>query len=72
MDFQISLMSFTCFVLVNDKAVLDSKRAFVALSLFNMLRFPMSIMPNVISDILQVSYIIQMFVDSFVKVFRYD
>ncbi|CAB3223734.1 unnamed protein product [Arctia plantaginis] len=52
----ISLMSFTCFVLVNDKAVLDSKRAFVALSLFNMLRFPMSILPNVISDIVQ-SYV---------------
>lgn len=47
-------MSFTCFVLVNDTEVLDSKRAFVALSLFNILRFPMSMLPNVISDIIQV------------------
>ncbi|KAH9635556.1 hypothetical protein HF086_003170 [Spodoptera exigua] len=51
--FLVSLMSFTCFVLVNDTEVLDSKRAFVALSLFNILRFPMFMLPNVISDIIQ-------------------
>ncbi|KAJ8721589.1 hypothetical protein PYW07_002364 [Mythimna separata] len=51
--FLVSLMSFTCFVLVNDTEVLDSKRAFVALSLFNILRFPMSMLPNVISDVIQ-------------------
>ncbi|XP_026732665.1 multidrug resistance-associated protein 1-like isoform X2 [Trichoplusia ni] len=51
--FLVSLMSFTCFVLVNDKEVLDSQRAFVALSLFNILRFPMSMLPNVIADIIQ-------------------
>ncbi|XP_035434176.2 multidrug resistance-associated protein 1 [Spodoptera frugiperda] len=51
--FLVSLMSFTCFVLVNDTEVLDSKRAFVALSLFNILRFPMFMLPTVISDIIQ-------------------
>lgn len=49
-------MSFGCFVLVNDTEVLDSKRAFVALSLFNILRFPLSMLPNVISNVVQVSY----------------
>lgn len=48
-------MSFGCFVLVNDTEVLDSKRAFVALSLFNILRFPLSMLPNVISNLVQVS-----------------
>ncbi|XP_063893502.1 multidrug resistance-associated protein 1 [Helicoverpa armigera] len=51
--FLVSLMSFTCYVLVNDTEVLDSKKAFVALSLFNILRFPMFMLPNVISDIIQ-------------------
>lgn len=49
-------MSFGCFVLVNDTEVLDSKRAFVALSLFNILRFPLSMLPNVISNVVQVSF----------------
>ncbi|XP_061382593.1 multidrug resistance-associated protein 1 isoform X5 [Danaus plexippus] len=53
--FLVSLMSFGCFVLVNDKEVLDSKRAFVALSLFNILRFPLSMLPNVISNVVQTS-----------------
>ncbi|XP_023935367.1 multidrug resistance-associated protein 1 isoform X2 [Bicyclus anynana] len=51
--FLVSLMSFGCFVLVNDHEVLDSKRAFVALSLFNILRFPLSMLPNVISNVVQ-------------------
>ncbi|XP_022835137.1 multidrug resistance-associated protein 1 isoform X2 [Spodoptera litura] len=53
--FLVSLMSFGCFVLVNDTEVLDSKRAFVALSLFNILRFPLSMLPNVISNVVQTS-----------------
>lgn len=51
--FLVSLMSFTCFVLVNDTEVLDSKKAFVALALFNILRFPMSMLPNVITQTIQ-------------------
>ncbi|XP_072938928.1 multidrug resistance-associated protein 1 isoform X2 [Epargyreus clarus] len=53
--FLVSLMSFGCFVLVNDTKVLDSKTAFVALSLFNILRFPLSMLPNVISNVVQTS-----------------
>ncbi|CAH0714288.1 unnamed protein product, partial [Brenthis ino] len=53
--FLVSLMSFGCFVLVNDTEVLDAKRAFVALSLFNILRFPLSMLPNVISNVVQTS-----------------
>ncbi|KAL4706573.1 hypothetical protein ACJJTC_015771, partial [Scirpophaga incertulas] len=53
--FLVSLMSFGCFVLVNDSKALDAKTAFVALSLFNILRFPLSMLPNVISNIVQTS-----------------
>ncbi|XP_028034266.1 multidrug resistance-associated protein 1 isoform X2 [Bombyx mandarina] len=53
--FLVSLMSFGCFVLVNDKETLDSEKAFVALSLFNILRFPLSMLPNVISNVVQTS-----------------
>nr|UEO57355.1 ABCC1 [Conogethes punctiferalis] len=53
--FLVSLMSFGCFVLVNDTEGLDSKRAFVSLSLFNILRFPLSMLPNVISNVVQTS-----------------
>ncbi|CAH0750174.1 unnamed protein product [Diatraea saccharalis] len=53
--FLVSLMSFGCFVLVNDTKVLDAKTAFVALSLFNILRFPLSMLPNVISNVVQTS-----------------
>ncbi|XP_075974899.1 multidrug resistance-associated protein 1-like isoform X2 [Anticarsia gemmatalis] len=49
----VSMMSFACFVLVNDKEVLDSQRVFVALSLFNILRFPMSMLPHVLSNVVQ-------------------
>ncbi|XP_063822466.1 multidrug resistance-associated protein 1 isoform X1 [Ostrinia nubilalis] len=51
--FLVSLMSFGCFVLVNDTRALDAKTAFVALSLFNILRFPLSMLPNVISNVVQ-------------------
>lgn len=50
-------MSFGCFVLVSENNVLDSQKAFVALSLFNILRFPLSMLPNVISNLVQVSWI---------------
>ncbi|CAB3223730.1 unnamed protein product [Arctia plantaginis] len=49
----VSLMSFACYVLVNDTEVLDAKKTFVALSLFNVLRWPMTFLPNVISNGIQ-------------------
>lgn len=48
-------MSFACFVLIDENNVLDAKTAFVALSLFNILRLPLSLLPTLISDAIQVS-----------------
>lgn len=50
-------MSFTCFVLISDDNVLDAKTAFVSLSLFNILRFPLSMLPMMITNMVQVSKI---------------
>ncbi|XP_012540485.1 multidrug resistance-associated protein 1 isoform X3 [Monomorium pharaonis] len=51
--FLVSLVSFTTYVLIDDKNVLTSKIAFVSLSLFNILRFPLSMLPMMIGNIVQ-------------------
>ncbi|KAJ8673709.1 hypothetical protein QAD02_004971 [Eretmocerus hayati] len=53
--FMVSLVSFATFVLIDDNNVLDSKTAFVSLSLFNILRFPLSMLPMMISNVVQAS-----------------
>lgn len=48
-------MSFATYVLVDEKNVLDANKAYVSISLFNILRFPLSMLPMMISNIVQVS-----------------
>ena len=52
--FKVALATFGTFVATSDEP-LTAERAFVALSLFNVLRFPMSTLPNLISNIVQAS-----------------
>ncbi len=52
--FVVSLVSFATFVLVDENNVLDSQKAFVSLSLFNILRFPLSMLPMMIASMVQV------------------
>lgn len=52
---QVSLVSFTTYVLIDERNVLNSTIAFVSLSLFNILRFPLSMLPMMIGNIVQVS-----------------
>lgn len=52
---QVSLASFAVYVLVDQNNVLDAQKAFTAISLFNVLRFPMSMLPLVLSSLVQVS-----------------
>lgn len=47
-------MSFATYVLLDEKNILDSEKAFVSLSLFNILRFPLSMLPMMISNLVQV------------------
>lgn len=48
------MVTFAVFLLSNTRNILDAEKAFVSLSLFNILRFPMSMLPQVISNIVQV------------------
>ena len=53
---QVCLASFTTYVLVDpENNVLDSRRAFVALALFNALRFPLSMLPMITISAVQVT-----------------
>uniref|UniRef100_A0A4Y0AUR7 ABC-type glutathione-S-conjugate transporter n=1 Tax=Anopheles funestus TaxID=62324 RepID=A0A4Y0AUR7_ANOFN len=53
--FLVSLVTFATYVLVDEKNVLNASTAFVSLSLFNILRFPLSMLPMLISNMVQTS-----------------
>ncbi|XP_064415228.1 multidrug resistance-associated protein 1 isoform X2 [Latimeria chalumnae] len=53
--FLVALSTFTVYVLVDENNVLDAQKAFVSLALFNILRFPLNMLPMVISSIVQAS-----------------
>ncbi|XP_072337955.1 multidrug resistance-associated protein 1 isoform X3 [Scyliorhinus torazame] len=51
--FLVALSTFAVYVLVDEKNVLDAQKAFVSLALFNILRFPLNMLPMVISSLVQ-------------------
>uniref|UniRef100_A0A672VBM3 ATP binding cassette subfamily C member 3 n=1 Tax=Strigops habroptila TaxID=2489341 RepID=A0A672VBM3_STRHB len=53
--FLVALTTFAVYVSVDEKNILDAEKAFVSLSLFNILKFPLSMLPQVISYIVQTS-----------------
>ena len=53
----ISIVSFASFILIDENNVLDANKAFVSLSLINILRTPMAVIPNNISSLINVSFI---------------
>ncbi|NXA36024.1 MRP3 protein, partial [Eudromia elegans] len=53
--FLVALTTFAVYVSVDENNILDAQKAFVSLSLFNILRFPLSMLPQVISNIVQTS-----------------
>ncbi|KAJ1130883.1 hypothetical protein NDU88_009227 [Pleurodeles waltl] len=53
--FLVALTTFAVYVSVDEKNILDAEKAFVSLSLFNILRFPLNMLPQVISNIAQSS-----------------
>ncbi|XP_068238012.1 multidrug resistance-associated protein 1-like isoform X2 [Palaemon carinicauda] len=53
--FLVSLATFATYVNISDENVLDAKTAFVSLSLFNLLRFPIAMLPMLISSLVQAS-----------------
>ncbi|XP_008584452.1 PREDICTED: multidrug resistance-associated protein 1 [Galeopterus variegatus] len=53
--FLVALCTFAVYVTVDKNNILDAQKAFVSLALFNILRFPLNILPMVISSIVQAS-----------------
>lgn len=53
--FMVALTTFAVYVTVDKNNILDAEKAFVSLSLFNILRFPLNMLPQVISSIVQAS-----------------
>lgn len=51
----MSLVTFATYVLIDENNVLDATKAFVSLSLFNTLRFPLTMLPMLITNMVQVS-----------------
>ncbi|KAM4662137.1 ATP-binding cassette sub-family C member 3 [Discoglossus pictus] len=53
--FLVALTTFAVYVTTDEKNILDAETAFVSLSLFNILRFPLNMLPQVISNLAQAS-----------------
>ena len=53
--FQVSVTTFAVYVLSSEDNILDAQKAFVSLSLFNILKFPLSMLPQLIASLVQVS-----------------
>ncbi|NXT66261.1 MRP1 protein, partial [Chaetops frenatus] len=53
--FLVALSTFAVFVTVDKNGILDAQKAFVSLALFNILRFPLNMLPMVISNIVEAS-----------------
>jgi len=56
--FFVSLVTFGTYVLSSPEHTLDAEKAFTALALFKILRFPLSNFPSTISSMVQVSKIV--------------
>ena len=53
--FQVAIASFATYILMSSKNVLDSQKAFVSLSIFNILRRPLAFFPQLITSTMMVS-----------------
>lgn len=49
------MVTFAVYVMVDETNVLDAQKAFTSISLFNVLRFPLTMLPLVLSSLVQVS-----------------
>lgn len=52
--FQVSVITFSVYTLVDSNNILDAQKAFTSITVFNILRFPLSMLPMVITSMLQV------------------
>lgn len=53
--FLVSFIAFAIYVLVSDENVLTAQRTFYSLSLFQIIRFPLVMLPNLVTMLIMVS-----------------
>lgn len=53
--FLVSFITFAIYVAIDKDNVLTAQKAFVSLALFNILRFPLTMLPNLVTSIIMVS-----------------
>lgn len=53
LPFIVALSSFATFVLIDERNVLDANKVFVSLSLFNIIRIPLAVLPMLITNLSQ-------------------
>jgi ATP-binding cassette subfamily C (CFTR/MRP) protein 1 len=56
LKFKVTLVSFATYLYIDKNNKLDARTAFVCVTLFNILRFPLSILPMVISNLIEVVF----------------
>jgi hypothetical protein len=66
--FLVSLFTFATYVLIDDNNVLDAKKAFVSLTLFNIMKMPLAILPQIITNIVQVKIYLSILADLFLLI----
>jgi hypothetical protein len=55
--FQVSLATFATFIFASSDHYLDAQKAFVAISLFNILRFAINFAPMAITETIKVNIV---------------
>lgn len=51
----VTCTTFTIFILTGTNGILTAEKAFVSIALFNMLRMPLAMIPNIMSKVIEVS-----------------
>lgn len=51
LPFAVALASFAAYVLLDDNNILDANKVFVSLSLFNIIRIPLAILPMILNNL---------------------
>ena len=67
----VSLATFYTFVLSDSNNVLDAEKTFVSMAYFNILRFPMSVLPMMISSLVQ-TYVSLKRINNFLRLEELD
>ena len=60
----ITIVSFGWFIVLNGSEMFTANVAFVSLSLFNIMRFPLTVLPNIITSIITVNSYLQYFINN--------